>query len=394
MRVPRLYEAARHEPLRAQAWDPSLAKQAIDEIVDDALGRYDPTRFWPAHPLDEGFRDGSACLYAGASGVIWALDYLEGTGDFREMLPHLIEESRREYRSLRTYPRHASLLMGEVGALLVAMRLRPGKALADELHQRAEDNIALPPLELMWGLPGTMLASVFMAQMTGEARWRDVFRRQAQRLLAELRDTELGRLWIQDLYGERSAYLGPVHGFAGQMLPLLRGWDWLDAAEREHLAAAILRTLVANAWDSEEGVNWHAVASRASPPYLVQYCHGAPGIVITFAEALLDSHEVDNLLRRAGDLIWHAGPLRKGASLCHGTAGNGYAFLKLYRRFGDAQWLERAQAFAMAAIGQCGAARRHYGQGRYSLWTGDLGLAVYLHDCMRTKPRFPTVDVF
>ncbi|MEO8739330.1 MAG: lanthionine synthetase LanC family protein [Casimicrobiaceae bacterium] len=37
-------------------------------------------------------------------------------------------------------------------------------------------------------------------------------------------------------------------------------------------------------------------------------------------------------------------PLNKGAGLCHGTAGNGYALLKFYRRTGDAIWLERARS--------------------------------------------------
>lgn len=389
-----VYEAARHEPLSAEPWDPAVARAAIDEIVDDALARFHPARLWPAHPLDEGFRDGSTTLYAGASGVIWALHYLRASADFQPTLPHLLEESRREYRSFATYPRHASLLMGDVGALLLTMRLAPSLQVANALHQRAANNAALPPLELMWGLPGTMLAALFMERITGEARWRTVFRRQAERLLAELRDTELGALWIQELYGERAAYLGPVHGFAGQMLPLLRGWDWLERAERERVAAAIPRTLAATAWEAKQGVNWHAVATRDSPPYLVQFCHGAPGIVITFAGAPVASAELDGLLRGAGELIWHAGPLRKGPNLCHGTAGNGYAFLKLYRRFGDAKWLERARAFAMRAIEQCRAARRQYGRGRYSLWTGDLGLAVYLHDCLRAEPRFPTIDVF
>jgi len=80
--------------------------------------------------------------------------------------------------------------------------------------------------------------------------------------------------------------------------------------------------------------------------------------------------------------------------LCHGTAGNGYAFLKLYARFRDAVWLDRARAFAMTAIEQCRAARRKYRQGRYSLWTGDPGVAVYLHDCLRAEARFPTIDIF
>lgn len=37
---------------------------------------------------------------------------------------------------------------------------------------------------------------------------------------------------------------------------------------------------------------------------------------------------------------------------------------------------------------------REHAQLRYSLWTGDLGLAVYLWDCIRARPCFPTLDVF
>jgi hypothetical protein len=86
--------------------------------------------------------------------------------------------------------------------------------------------------------------------------------------------------------------------------------------------------------------------------------------------------------------------MAKGSNLCHGTGGNGYAFLKLYRRTKGAIWLDSARAFAMTAIAQFREARAHFGQGRYSLWTGDIGLAIYLRDCLTAEPRFPTVEVF
>ena len=44
------------------------------------------------------------------------------------------------------------------------------------------------------------------------------------------------------------------------------------------------------------------------------------------------------LAASAGELIWRAGPIRKGAGLCHGTAGNGFAFLKLLHATGDERW--------------------------------------------------------
>ena len=102
----------------------------------------------------------------------------------------------------------------------------------------------------------------------------------------------------------------------------------------------------------------------------------------------------DTLLQEAGALTWRAGPLSKGPGLCHGTAGNGYAFLKLWARTGDAQWLYRARAFAMHALAQVDAQRAASGQARHSLWTGDIGVALFLADCLHTTPALPTLDVF
>jgi predicted esterase len=86
--------------------------------------------------------------------------------------------------------------------------------------------------------------------------------------------------------------------------------------------------------------------------------------------------------------------LVKGSNLCHGTGGNGYAFLKLYSRTQDPVWLDRARAFAMHGIAQTEADAVRYGQMRYSLWTGDPGFAVYLWNCVRGAAAFPTLDVF
>jgi ATP-dependent Clp protease adapter protein ClpS len=397
-----LFDPARHLPIRAdEHWNPDAVRSAIQEIVDEALACSDPERYWPAHPLDEGVRDGETSLYFGAAGVIWALDHLRRTGaakverDFAPLLPQLLAANRLQF-GRGPYPGHASWLMGEVAVLALAMRLAPETATADALYGRCAANLDRPVLELMWGMPGTMIACHFAHQMTqGEARWRELFVRQAARLLAELEETPDGPLWTQHLYGQRMRYLGPVHGFAGNMLPLLKCWDWLDSAQRARAVEAVPRTLAANAWQTDDGAaNWHAIAPRASPPRLVQHCHGAPGMVTTFADGPIRMPELDALLIGGGELIWQAGPLSKGSGLCHGTAGNGYAFLKLWCHTRDTLWLERARAFAMPAIGQCHAARERHGRGRFSLWTGDLGLAIYLADCLKGRARFPTADVF
>ena len=57
---------------------------------------------------------------------------------------------------------------------------------------------------------------------------------------------------------------------------------------------------------------------------------------------------------QARELTWRAGPHgeEKGPGICHGTAGNGYAFLKTFERTGDELWLERARRFAVHALEQ------------------------------------------
>jgi Lanthionine synthetase C-like protein len=246
----------------------------------------------------------------------------------------------------------------------------------------------------MWGMPGSMLACLFMNQMTNEARWRPMFEVQAARLLAELQETADGPIWEQDLYRQHTKFLGPVHGYAGNMLPLLQGWDWLTEGQRSRMMDVIPRTLSQNAWRTEIGTSWRGRVGYDKPPALCQYCHGAPGMVATFAGSPFKQPELETLLEEGGQFTWVAGPLAKGSNLCHGTGGNGYAFLKLYQGTQHTMWLERARAFAMTAIAQCREARKEYGRGRYSLWTGDVGLAIYLWNCLTGLPRFPTVDVF
>jgi hypothetical protein len=393
----------RHRALADDAWSEPAARAAIEEIAADAIAQFDPDTFWPGHPSDEGAGDGNPSFYIGAAGVIWALDYLHRIGaisvaeDFRPVFPKLVERTVTafENNSPPDYAKHGSLLFGDMGAALLGTRLDPAPGLADLAYRRAEANMELPIRELMWGMPGSMLAAVHMAGMTGEARWQSLFEMQAARLLADLEDTPQGPLWTQDLYGAKDHWLGPVHGFAGNVIPLLQGWHWLTPAQQAHVADFVPKTLAANAWQFETGTNWGARSKRERPPLYCQHCHGAPGMVTTLADApFAATPEFDALLLDAGRFIWATGPLTKGSNLCHGTGGNGYAFLKLYRRTNDPIWLDRARQFAMTAIVQYRGARMVVDRGRYTLWTGDVGLAIYLWDCITGQPRFPTIDVF
>jgi lantibiotic modifying enzyme len=191
--------------------------------------------------------------------------------------------------------------------------------------------------------------------------------------------------------------IGAGHGFAGNAYALLRGAAFLPDDQRDTLHERCVETLRSTALRDGEAVNWPPVADAPGTvpaKMLVQWCHGAPGIVTGLADFPVGLSAVfDDLLVRAGHFIWQAGPLAKGAGVCHGTAGNGYAFLKLHQRTRDPLWLDRARRFAMHAITQTERARAHHGRGRYSLWTGDLGVAVYLWHCLEGAGGLPALDI-
>ena len=224
-----------------------------------------------------------------------------------------------------------------------------------------------------------------MHERTSAERWAEAWRESADRLWQEWRD----ELWVQNLYGRAVQVLGPVHGFVGNVYALARG-ELLDENRRAELERRALATVAKYAQRADGFAQW--------PPSLepgkirTQWCHGAPGIVASLASIAPRDQQLTELLLAGGELTWRAGPLVKGPGLCHGTAGNGYAFLKLFERTGNELWLDRAHAFAMHAAEQVERMRSTYGRGRYTLWTGDLGTALYLRSCIEADAAMPTLD--
>ena len=390
-----LFDPARHEPLSAAPWDEGAARAAIARIVDAALAEYRPGEGWRAHPLDDP-ETPSQCdapIYHGAAGVVLALRHLTQTGaigpmealpDFGPLLARLRDDN---HASLADH-RHgsASFLIGDVGMDLLLWTLQPDEALAQRLHHSIAGNLHNTAREALWGNAGTVLAAIFLAEATGEARWADLVRQAADALEAEMEvdpDTDTW-VWVQDLYGRPAQrMLGAGHGLAGNVFPFLRAAALLPPAQVARVTERAFETLQATALRADGGANWLPAIDpgRADPKRLVQDCHGAPGIICRLATAPR-TPAWDQLLGEAGALTWHAGPLSKGPSLCHGTAGSALALHKLWQRTGDAVWRDRARALALHAVGQVERQRALHGRGRHSLWTGDLGVACVLQDCL------------
>jgi hypothetical protein len=398
--VTALFDPPSHEQVTSTEWEEAVVRAAIAAIVAEAEEHFNGET-WPVHPADETYSGTDVYathgLWVGAAGMLWALDALDRAGAV---------SLERDYRDVpaRVYagylagaggesPAVPGLWMGESGILLVAELLEPNAGRAALLLDCVERNADNETLELMWGAPGTMLAAHTMLARTGAPEWEAAWLASAERLLVAWDETT--NLWTQDLYGKEWEFLGPAHGLSGNVAALMLGGDLLTGERREQVVTRA--TKVALRWVvSEDGLaNWPGVADMASlderGPIRVQWCHGSPGMV--FALGLLPaSPELDAVLLEGGELTWRAGPLQKGPGLCHGTAGNGFAFLTLYRRTRDRVWLERARGFAMHALEQVERGRATNGRGRFSLWTGDIGAALFAWQCIAGDASFPTID--
>jgi hypothetical protein len=389
-----LYKPDAFEPLTKKPWHAGRVADAIRAIVADADSAYrGPKLFWKAAPWDKWQATSPMKnLYVGTAGVLWALDELRRRGHAESKLD-LADLAVRNVELFRARPDigkwaklpgppESGFILGESGILLVAFRLAPSRELADALLARVRANVETDTNEIFWGAPGTLIAARLMHEWTGEQRWRAVRDDTAEAVWLRREDDGL---WTGRLYGQEVKGLTPPHGLVGNV-QVLR--PVLDARRRRALerdtAAILARTAI-----REDGLaNWPPRDRPTLPgpdgQIRVQWCAGAPGMVA----AAWDYMDEDLLLAGA-ELAWKTGPsnLDKGPCICHGTAGNGYAFLKAFARTGDERWLERARKFAVHALEQVERL-----PGRYSLWTGGVGVALYAASCIDARTDYPFFD--
>jgi Lanthionine synthetase C-like protein len=356
-----LFSPESHEPLTDTEWDAGRARSAIAEIVAGVEAAFGGG--WLVHPADDDESLSTKrprSVYLGGAGIVDALHRLARRGfvDLRRDYVAYLEDAAVAPMDWADTDDTGSLSFGETGIRLVLQRVAPSTANRERLVELIDANAHDEHCELMSGSAGTILAGREIgAEVTASVEW-----------LRSQRDAD--GLWTQHGLGQKPArLLGAAHGFAGCVLAL---GD----------VGGVSETLRRYAVEEAGVVNWPAVAGsdlldHGDKRIRVQWCHGAPGIVATLGP-LLD----DDLALGGAELTWRAGPLQKGAGLCHGTSGNGYAFLAVFDRTRDELWLTRARAFAMHALGQLESER-------FSLWTGCLGVALYLADCVDGNGTLP-----
>jgi hypothetical protein len=339
-----IFNPERHEPMTRRPWNERLVRHAITEITDEAVD---------AGPPEEG--PWSAGVYEGVAGAVYALRTLGKPVDW----PLRAGEG-------------VGFGEGEVGIALVA---------GDRERFRAAARACIddPWNELLFGAAGALVT----ARLLGE---EDVARAAIGHLWSTWSFDSKARacLWTQRWDDRSEQFLGFAHGLVGNAYALLSAARFQTLDHQGELMHRIVEALERTALRQGKLVNWLPTPDSPADGIRVQWCHGAPGVVCALAGAP-SQPRLDALLLAAGELVWEAGPIRSNTGLCHGTAGNGWAFLKLNRRTRDRKWLGRARRFAMHAIEQR--------TGERGLWNGDLGLALYLRACIDADDRWPLLDV-
>uniref|UniRef100_A0A6I8N884 Glutathione S-transferase LANCL1 n=1 Tax=Ornithorhynchus anatinus TaxID=9258 RepID=A0A6I8N884_ORNAN len=247
--------------------------------------------------------------------------------------------------------RSITFLCGDAGPLAVAAvvfhKLQNEKQAEDCISRLLQLNKLDPRAadELLYGRVGYIYALLFVNRSFGQERVPQSHIQQVCDMilasgenLAKKRNftakTPLMYEWYQEYY------VGAAHGLAGiyyyLMQPCLR------------VSQVKLHNVVKPSVDYVCRLKF---PSGNYPPcvgdtrdQLVHWCHGAPGVVYMLAQAYKVFNEPQYLsdALQCSEVIWKFGLLKKGYGLCHGAAGNAYAFLALYNLTQDVKFLYRA----------------------------------------------------
>jgi hypothetical protein len=244
-----------------------------------------------------------------------------------------------------------------------------------------------------------MVAAWHMWKWTGASRWRDLFVENVEQLFRTWQPSEHApcHLWTQDLYGRIVQLLGAGHGFAGNVDPLLRGAELLSPAQRTMLFERCYERCRRPAMEAGDVVNWDPGVGPPRPGRttpLVQWCHGAPGIVTGLAHYPA-TRSAAWTISCAAPATWCGTPVRSPrdtacATVPPATAMRSWRCTSAPAIPCGSSALAPLRCMRSASRNACA---RSMARAAIRLWTGDPGLAVYLWHCIEGRGSFPCLDV-
>ncbi|MFH4975817.1 hypothetical protein AB6A40_002526 [Gnathostoma spinigerum] len=191
-------------------------------------------------------------------------------------------------------------------------------------------------------------------------------------------------------------YLGAAHGLMGILQMLLSYPHYLREPDLKDIRDTLEWILSIQQENGNIAPSADEVGSARGDDELVHWCHGATGLVFLMIVAYqsFKDDRYTEAAKRALELIWNRGLLHKGPGICHGVAGNGYAFLLFYRLTHEQEYLDRALCFAKVFCSPSFKDQARTPDSPYSLFEGISGSLCYLCDLTcPDKAQFPLVPI-
>jgi len=297
--------------------------------------------------------------YTGTSG--FALLYLKLSEKYPEKSSQYLNEGIKYVERClgQLKGRRLTFLCGDAGPLAIAAVLYDALGLKPEsqnvlqrllnLQKQVVDKPTQPDLpdELLYGRVGYLYSILFVKKHLGEetvnkSLVRDIISAVLQSGQELSKRSKVKSPLMYEWHDK--AYLGAAHGLSGIMYMLLQVREHLTEDELNNLLKPSIDFLLSLQFSSG---NFPSSLGNETDR-LVHWCHGAPGAIHMFGLAyqVFDDSKYLKSAEELGNVIWERGLLKKGYGICHGTAGNAYGFLMLYRLTRDKKHLYRALKFA------------------------------------------------
>lgn len=341
-------------------------------------------------------------VYTGMGGISYLNLHLHEIWNDKRYLETGLDCLKHHLRHLKG--RKLSFLCGDTGPLalgaVIYQKLGNEAASKDCIRRLEElcplvcDDPSLPD-ELLFGRVGYIYALMFVQHNLGEGKLNHaLIVKVAQCVIDSGQRLARHQKWKHPLMyaWHDKHYLGAAHGLAGIFYILMMIKDDVIKQQVHELVKPSIDYLLTLRFPSG---NCPSSIGSSAGDKLIHWCHGAPGWIHMFIQAykVFGDGKYLDAARDCAEVIWQRGLLKKGYGVCHGVAGNGYAFLAMYQLTKEEKYFYRAYKFGEWCF-DYGAHGCRRPDSPLSLFEGLAGTIYFLTDLMDPMAaRFPAFQL-
>lgn len=343
-------------------------------------------------------------VYTGISGIALLYLHLYKTGPLKNDNQQLLEAVKHIKRPLRHLKKHrVTFLCGDAGPLAIGAVLYSmlGETSDSEdclrrlynLQHKVMQDESLPD-ELLYGCVGYLFALLFIQHYLGkDAVDQNVILQVCHKILKSGQQTahkQRSKCPLMYEWHDKN-YFGAAHGLCGIFYILMK----IDAPSLNSQIEDLVRPSIDYMLNLQFPSGNCPSSYGSTTDKLVHWCHGAPGWIHMFALAYqkFQQDKYLNAAKQCAEVIWQRGLLQKGYGICHGTAGNAYAFLLMFKLTGDKSYLYKAMKFAEWCF-DYGKHNCRTPDRPFSLFEGMAGTIYFMADLMDpSNAKFPAFDL-